>query len=356
MFSVIIPTFNRAGIVAEALDSIKAQTYRPVEVVVVDDGSTDATAEVVTAWTRRNADGSALSLRYVYQDNAGPGAARNRGIAEVRGEYVQFLDSDDRLHPERLARLAEVFEETGAEFIQTGFERFCSECGEVFETHYGNPREDQFELALRGRLGANTLRCALRRSLVERSPRWDEEMTCFEDYKYVVGALARSEKSLALRDVLASARRGGNSCVSDRLRTREGRGFRIRCEEELATSICLRRNVDPEAVRQFASRLYGLAFRSAASGWPDLARRCGALADSLDVPLDAVGRRRRAVYRLGPWAARLYEAAASVKARLQGTTQSATHRCPRDGVKGRCALDLTRSHTSGFALSEVRCQ
>lgn len=329
LFSIVVPTFNRASLIAEALDSIGRQTYRPIEVVVVDDGSTDRTVDVVKAWANENSTNGELSLRYIYQGNAGPGAARNSGVAAVHGQYVQFLDSDDHLHPERLTRLAKIFEETAADFIQTGFDGFCGQCGEMIETHYGNPNTDQFELALRGRLWANTLRCAMRRSLVERSPKWDEEMTCFEDYKYVVGALARSEKSVAVRDVLASARRGGGPRVSDRLRTREGRSFRIRCEEELASSIQLRLGLEPGAVRQFASRLYALAFRSAASGWPDLAERCGTLADRLNVSLDRVGQIRRAVYRLGPWAARLYGTGHSIKERFRGTPQTGSHRCAR---------------------------
>lgn len=158
-------------------------------------------------------------------------------------------------------------------------------------------------------------------------------MACFEDYKYIAGLLARSQKSVALRDVLASARRGGGMRVSDRLRSCEGRSLRIRCEQEIARGIPLRPHLNPEAVRQFASRLYALAFRSAASGWPDLAKRCGDLAVSLPVPLDALGRRRRAVYRLGPWAARLHEVASSIKARLVGCGYLGSHRFPRDAAQ-----------------------
>jgi GT2 family glycosyltransferase len=84
---VVIPTFNRAGDLRVAIESVLGQGYRPIEVVVVDDGSTDETAAVV--------GGFGPTVHYVRQENQGVSAARNRGLREVRGEFVAFLDSDD---------------------------------------------------------------------------------------------------------------------------------------------------------------------------------------------------------------------------------------------------------------------
>jgi glycosyltransferase involved in cell wall biosynthesis len=95
--SVIVPTFNRGYCIQRAIDSVLAQTYPNIEVLVVDDGSTDKTSEVV-----RDRYGDDSIVRYHYQDNKGVSSARNRGIGLARGAYVAFLDSDDTWKPWKL--------------------------------------------------------------------------------------------------------------------------------------------------------------------------------------------------------------------------------------------------------------
>lgn len=97
LVSVVIPAFNRAFILPEALDSVLAQTYKDFEVIVVDDGSTDNTEEVLQPYIQRR------GVRFLVQANQGPAAARNRGIEAARGKYVAFLDSDDLWLPIKLS-------------------------------------------------------------------------------------------------------------------------------------------------------------------------------------------------------------------------------------------------------------
>lgn len=100
--SVIVPTYNRAHCITEALESVWQQTYRPVELIVVDDGSEDDTQAVLKKWKNDHSDDSSFSVQVCRQRNRGAGAARNLGLIRSRGEYIQFLDSDDVLHPEKL--------------------------------------------------------------------------------------------------------------------------------------------------------------------------------------------------------------------------------------------------------------
>lgn len=96
LVSAVIPAYNCERFIAETIRSVLGQTYRDVECIVVDDGSTDGTARVVEAFGDR--------VRLVRQANAGPSRARNTGVAAARGEYVAFLDSDDAWLPEKLER------------------------------------------------------------------------------------------------------------------------------------------------------------------------------------------------------------------------------------------------------------
>jgi glycosyltransferase involved in cell wall biosynthesis len=96
--SAIITAYNSADYICDAMESVRRQTVRPSEIIVVDDGSTDSTPERVAGF---NGD-----IRYFYQQNSGEGAARNQGIALARGDLIAFLDADDCWPPARLATLS----------------------------------------------------------------------------------------------------------------------------------------------------------------------------------------------------------------------------------------------------------
>lgn len=106
LVSFITPTYNAAHFLSEAVDSALAQTYPNIEVIIVDDGSTDDTEAMIQA--RYGGD---ARVRYFRQANQGPAAARNRAIAEARGVYVHLLDSDERLFPEKVERSYALFQQ-----------------------------------------------------------------------------------------------------------------------------------------------------------------------------------------------------------------------------------------------------
>lgn len=100
--SVIIPTYNYAHYIEEAIDSVLAQTYKDYEIIVVDDGSTDNTKEVVSKYGPK--------IKYIYQENQGLSAARNTGIKNSNGEYIAILDSDDLWLPWKIEKQMKLFE------------------------------------------------------------------------------------------------------------------------------------------------------------------------------------------------------------------------------------------------------
>lgn len=96
--SVIIPLYNLAHLVTDAIDSVLSQTYRDIEIIVVDDGSTDNAKEVLSTYIENN------KIHYIYKKNQGLSAARNTGIKVAQGKYIKFLDSDDYLYPEQIEK------------------------------------------------------------------------------------------------------------------------------------------------------------------------------------------------------------------------------------------------------------
>lgn len=99
-FTIVIPTYNRVHLLSKAIESVIAQTYSNWELIVVDDGSTDSTQQLISKFSKND-----NRIRYIYQENAERSAARNNGILHAKGEFVCFLDSDDYYLPNHLNNL-----------------------------------------------------------------------------------------------------------------------------------------------------------------------------------------------------------------------------------------------------------
>jgi glycosyltransferase involved in cell wall biosynthesis len=109
LVSVIVPAYNRAGIIGETIENIFQQTYANIELIVVDDGSTDNTQEILKSYGSR--------IRWAAQKNAGPAAARNYGIGMAKGEFIAFQDSDDVWHPTKIERQVSLLRRAGESVV-----------------------------------------------------------------------------------------------------------------------------------------------------------------------------------------------------------------------------------------------
>jgi glycosyltransferase involved in cell wall biosynthesis len=125
LVSVIVPVYNRAHLVIETVASILAQTYRNIEIILVNDGSTDNSLEVIRALQHENFD----VIRIIDQKNQGQTMARNQGIKEAHGKYIAFLDSDDLWLPDKLEHQIPLFDQ-GVGLVYGGVE-LINESGET---------------------------------------------------------------------------------------------------------------------------------------------------------------------------------------------------------------------------------
>jgi glycosyltransferase involved in cell wall biosynthesis len=168
--SVIIPTFNRAALVMRAVESVLAQTLPPDEVIVIDDGSSDDTRDTLARFGNR--------IRYIFQENQGVSAARNRGIEAATGSYIAFLDSDDEWLPHKLERqVAHLESHLEIDFVTC---RDSTDDGQLKTETYRDPRQ-QFRQFLIRPFYSNPSRYLVRRECFEKFGLFDPRFPPAED-------------------------------------------------------------------------------------------------------------------------------------------------------------------------------
>lgn len=175
MISVVIPSYNRATLVKRAAESVLAQSYKDLELIVVDDGSIDDTASVIKSLNDSR-------IRYVYQKNSGACVARNNGIEQAKGEYIAFHDSDDIWHEKKLEHQLKILETNKADVV------FCR-MNRVYNGKVVGAVSDYFKdgfLAydtLPMSIGIQTL---LGKANVFKEQKFDPEMPRFQEFEMLV--------------------------------------------------------------------------------------------------------------------------------------------------------------------------
>jgi glycosyltransferase involved in cell wall biosynthesis len=211
--SVVIPTYNSARHLEQAVGSVLAQTFQDLEVMVVDDGSTDDTAAVIGAL--------GPPVRYLHQPNSGVSAARNRGVSESIGRYVAFLDADDAWLPQKLAkqlgalRAAALRAAPGCRLCYTAFVAADSDLNPT-EVRHPEMRDGALEsLLMHGNVvgaGGSTMLCE--RGLFREAGGFDPTLSQCADWDMWIRLAALTE-FLYLDEPLATYRMHGVSMSSD---------------------------------------------------------------------------------------------------------------------------------------------
>jgi glycosyltransferase involved in cell wall biosynthesis len=198
LVSIVIPCYNHGHFLPEAVESALSQTYQRIEVVVVDDGSRDNTAEVVARYR---------DVRCVRQENRGLAGARNAGFHASRGEYVLFLDADDRLTPTAIEGHLSCFaKHPEAGFVVGDIDHISLDGSYARSPRWPVLEANQYEELLKVNHVANTIAVMFRRSVIERVGGFKPFCSPAEDYELLLHA-ARLFPSAHHRTVVAQYRR-----------------------------------------------------------------------------------------------------------------------------------------------------
>jgi glycosyltransferase involved in cell wall biosynthesis len=227
--SAVTPTYNRAHLITDALDSILMQSYAVDEIIVVDDGSTDNTETVVNSWAAQA--GQDTSVVYVRQDNAGGNFARNRGIEKAKGNVIAFLDSDDVWAVDKLEKQMAVLEadpDLGA--VYCGIREVVigsDDAAEVPVRSY--PQGELFDALLVSDVTAPTSCYVVRREVFETAGMFDTNLQARQDWDMWI-RIAKEFKIGAVPEALTDLRgHDGPRTVSDP--TRELNAYRVILEK-----------------------------------------------------------------------------------------------------------------------------
>lgn len=198
--SVIIPTYNTATYIGQAIESVLAQTHLPHEVIVIDDGSVDDTESVV-----KNFDGN---IRYMYQENHGPSHARNRGIEIATGNYVAFIDADDVWLPEHLSYHVDQFKK---------FENLDISVGFTCELEFDKASNVDLQKAKKNSILHLSLCTSLiRKSVFDDVGFFDEDLIMGEDTDWFLKAKEKQKKIAISRELVSLYRRHADNCTNNK--------------------------------------------------------------------------------------------------------------------------------------------
>lgn len=265
LVSVIVPVFDRKAMLLEAVSSVESQAYRPLELILVDDGSTDGTGEACDVLASRRPS----IVRVIHQPNGGPGVAREAGRKAARGEFLQYLDSDDLLLPRKLELQVAALRSRPDAGVAYGLTRFRRRDGTLAEGPWkatGQERETMFPWFLTERWW-DTLNPLYRRSVCDAAGPW-LPLRQEEDWELDCRIAALGTRLVHVREYVAEVRDHGGGRLSRGSATDPGR-----CAARAAAHVAVlgharRAGIGPEDpfMKRYTRELFLLSRQCGAAG------------------------------------------------------------------------------------------
>jgi glycosyltransferase involved in cell wall biosynthesis len=183
LVSVVLPTYNRAKHISKAIESVYKQTYRPIELIIVDDCSTDNTEEVVLSWQNKYNRSENFDIKYFkLSENKGACVARNIGLEQSTGRYLQYLDSDDYLESEKISKQIQVMKKKGTPICLCDF-RYIDNNGQVIKKIRNNKSLEYF---IRNFKSASIMCSLIDMAQIGKFIRWNQNLKRNQDMDYLL--------------------------------------------------------------------------------------------------------------------------------------------------------------------------
>lgn len=216
LVSIVIPVYNKVAFIRETLDAALEQTYQEIEIVLVDDGSTDGSFDILEEYYGRNPDKIVL----VYQENQGVSPATNKGIEVSKGEYIQFLDADDFISPDKIEKQVNLLRDKGnlamasCEWVTFLYNpKNYQQWGLNIYKDYVNPVEMLLDLYNLGEMMQPGVYLCSKELIVKAGP-WNEELTINQDGEFFMRVLLQADQVLFEPEVKVYYRKPGETNVS----------------------------------------------------------------------------------------------------------------------------------------------
>jgi len=213
--SILIPLYNSEEYIAETIDSCLNQTYDNIEIIIVDDGSTDSSLKIARQYEKEH-----KNIKVEAQQNSGAPVARNRAFELSKGDYIQYIDADDLMEPDKIRLQVEVLKTTDARALAFGrFGIFKKNIKNVIwkdlpvNKNYDDPKQFLVELWASGRAAITHL-WLIPRILVEESGGWNERLAKNQDGDFFARIIFNASKIIFVNDSICYYRKDNKNSIS----------------------------------------------------------------------------------------------------------------------------------------------
>ena len=260
LVSIIIPCYNSELFIIECLESCQIQIYRQIEIIVIDDGSTDKSTEIVNQFMVKNSD---VNCRLLSKENKGASSARNTGIKESNGTFIQFLDADDILFKDKIQSQVDLINENKTcQLIVGSYETVNLQSSKTRKRNYSDNDDSLWMGLYRSDLG-NTCSNLFNASLFkEQGVSWNESLSSSQEYNLMFDILKITQQVIFDAQINTRIIRRDNNSISANEQNNLARRFdlRVRIKEYLAVNEAITFTNNQNEIDQY---LFGLIRQTA---------------------------------------------------------------------------------------------